>query len=71
VSDVINLAEYILLYLADGKPARMPSIHFWAETLLIINAGLQIMVQMEECADPIALEPQDCFDEIADLLEGE
>lgn len=54
--------HYILLYLKNN-PARIPSVHFWAITLILVSVGVKINIQGH------ILTIKDCFEEMEDMLE--
>jgi hypothetical protein len=64
----ISLKDYVLFFLKDEKPYthRIPGIHFWATTGLLIRAGVRI-----QASNGHYLNMEDCMNEIHDCLEGD
>ena len=62
---VITIDQYLLFFL-QGEPYdhKMPGIHFWAETFLIVRTGM-VEITMK---DGHVLTPADCFKEMEDCL---
>lgn len=60
----MKIKHYLLNFLKDGVYHHpIPGLHFWAVTLLIVRAGVEI-----EMEDGHVLTPKDCFVEIEDIF---
>ena len=60
----MNIDDYLLLFLKFG-PFKIPSVKFWAITLLIVGAGIEIKMK-----DDHILTMKDCFIEMEDCSNG-
>jgi len=60
----MKLSEYLLLCLKDN-PMKIPSVKFWAMTILFVQTGLQIQLSNYHI-----LTVEDCLKEMDDLLNG-
>ena len=66
---IMKIKDYILLFLKDLKPRfkiMIPSVKFWAITLLIVGAGIEI-----EMKDKHILTVKDCWIEMDDCANGD
>lgn len=61
----MDCKDYIILLLKDF-PCRIPSVRFWAITLLIVGAGINI-----EMTDGHILTVEDCYIEMDDCAKGD
>lgn len=61
----LKLNHYILLYLEKFGKSKIPSVRFWALTLLIVSVGLEIDVNGH------ILTTEDCFKEMDDCANGD
>lgn len=64
----MKIDDYILLIMGkDGKyPCKIPSVRFWALTLLMVSMGMEI-----EMKDGHSLTVKDCFIEMDDCASGD
>lgn len=60
----MKLKDYILLFVRDS-PCKIPSVKFWAMTLIVVNMGLEI-----EMNDGHILTVKDCYIEMDDCASG-
>lgn len=63
----LTMKEYVLMFL-KGEPYKhkIPGIHFWVTTGLIVRAGIKIKADNGHY-----LTLEDCFNEMNDCLEGD
>lgn len=65
----MKLKDYILVFLYQHLPTQkipIPSVKFWAITLLVVSAGIEI-----ETNDGHVLTVKDCFVEMEDCASGD
>lgn len=63
-SDIMRIKDYIVVFLKDF-PCRIPSVKFWAITLLTVSAGIEIKMK-----DGHILTLKDCYIEMNDCANG-
>ncbi len=61
----MKVKDYIRLFLKD-VPCKIPSVKFWAITLLTVGAGIEI-----EMKDGHILTVKDCWIEMDDCAHGD
>ena len=63
----MKIDDYIILFVKDRDiNFKIPSVRFWAYTLLIVSAGIEI-----EMKDGHILTPKDCYIEMNDCASGD
>jgi len=57
----IDFGEYLLLYMSDGNPHKIPSVHFWANTFLILDRFKDLKITFR---DGTIITKEICFKEM-------
>ena len=69
---IMSLSDWILVYLGIFHPdeaVELPSVRFWAITLIVIASGIQIKTKKRFRKHILNVE--DCYLEMEDLLKEE
>ncbi len=67
----LTTKQYLLMFLKEGVYThKIPSVHFWASTLLIISA-LEYSNTYIRFDNGHILTPKDCFKEMNDCVSGD
>lgn len=62
----LKLNDYVLIYLQEFGPSKIPGIRFWAMTLLLVSAGVKL-----ETEEGHVLTIKDCWIEMDDCFSGD